>query len=166
MRLGSDLSTSCSRRAAGILVFGPLLRSARSGAPDAGDYLNPVWHCDNADVLAGGYPRTRPRATVALVKCRTHLQRSMNEAVVASARMVDANDWIFARTVDPGRPWTFVLGIGGHAKCDALEAFGRVLHDAQDFYSHSNHSIFPPQAADRRAIAERNCAIGQLDRRA
>jgi hypothetical protein len=31
-------------------------------------------------------------------------------------------------------------GVGGRAKCDAIEGLGRALHGAQDFYAHSNWS--------------------------
>ena len=95
-------------------------------------------HCDNADFLTGRYPRTRAAATVDLLNCRAHLKWRFNQAVAAAGRLLDSSGHIIPREVDLSRPCTFFGGASGRAKCDVLEGFGRALHGAQDFYSHSN----------------------------
>ena len=39
------------------------------GAPDNDELSDPAAHCDNADFVAGGYPRTRDQATASLMDC-------------------------------------------------------------------------------------------------
>ncbi|HEX3305719.1 MAG TPA: hypothetical protein VHS32_05700, partial [Streptosporangiaceae bacterium] len=39
------------------------------GAPDRDELSLPAAHCDNADFLAGDYPRTRDEATTTLLDC-------------------------------------------------------------------------------------------------
>jgi hypothetical protein len=67
------------------------------GAPDSDEVFDPAAHCDGADFLEGGYPRTRA--------------------------------------------------------CATLDAFGRVLHGVQDFYSHSN---WADEADPTRSMGEDN----------
>jgi hypothetical protein len=110
------------------------------GAPDGGANFFTDWHCDDGDFLAGGYPRTRAQATAELLACRAFMQKEFGKAITESARLVDVNNRIVAREVDLTRPCTFVIPLGGRAKCDVYQAFGRVLHAGQDFYSHSNYS--------------------------
>jgi hypothetical protein len=52
--------------------------------------------------------------------------------------MLDSKDNILVRETSlTNNDCTFITG-SGRAKCDAIEGFGRALHGAQDFYSHSN----------------------------
>ena len=108
------------------------------GAPDVDEVLEGAAHCDNADFLAGSYPRTRAQATAELLACRTHLRGRFLQAVTAAERLLDDQGQINSSEVDLSSSCTFVGGISGRAKCDVLEGLGRTLHGAQDFYAHSN----------------------------
>jgi hypothetical protein len=44
------------------------------GAPDTYELSDPAAHCDNADFVAGDYPRTRDQATDSLMDCVNHLR--------------------------------------------------------------------------------------------
>jgi hypothetical protein len=105
------------------------------GAPDSDEIFVPAAHCDNADFLEVGYPRTRLQATAGLVDCVDHLRDRFAEAVDldVECRVFEAAE--------------------GRARCAVLEAFGRVLHGVQDFYAHSN---WADQADPARAIGADN----------
>ncbi|HEU5110311.1 MAG TPA: hypothetical protein VFT95_17355, partial [Micromonosporaceae bacterium] len=110
------------------------------GSPDNpinADFNNPDAHCDDADYMnVAGYPRTRAQATAQFQECVNHLQNMFEHGLASSPDMIDDGeiDWdettLFWDCVFNGQP--------GRAKCEALEGFGRALHGAQDFYSHSN----------------------------
>ena len=54
------------------------------GAPDSDEICGlPAAHCDDADFLQAGYPRTRDQATATLVDCVDHLRGRFGEAVDA-----------------------------------------------------------------------------------
>ena len=52
------------------------------GAPDNDELSDPSAHCDNADFLTGGYPRTRDQATASLVDCVNQMRSRLGEGVV------------------------------------------------------------------------------------
>ena len=107
------------------------------GSPDLTEVSNPAAHCDDADYLAGDYPRTRDEATARLLECVDHLRVRFGEAVDGAKRLLDDEGEVVATEV--GLDADCELGAAEQrAKCVTLEAFGRALHGAQDFYSHSN----------------------------
>ena len=109
------------------------------GAPDADEPLDPSAHCDDADFFAGaGYPQTRAQADAALLSCLQHLRGRFGAGVTDAAGMLTGSGGIsfFQVLLTPG--CTFVGGVRGRAKCNAIDGFGRALHGVQDFYSHSN----------------------------
>ncbi|WP_236572676.1 Het-C domain-containing protein [Streptomyces sp. GS7] len=109
------------------------------GAPDSDETLDSSAHCDNADYLdARGYPRSRRQATEALRGCIAHLQARFRQGVAAARRTLDARGRVTASETRLRSDCTFTLGLGGRAKCEAVEGFGRALHGVQDFYAHSN----------------------------
>ncbi|WP_058041376.1 hypothetical protein [Streptomyces roseifaciens] len=109
------------------------------GAPDTDEVLSPAAHCDNADHLdQPGYARTRDQATKELLACVARLQARFAEGVTAAGSTLAADGTVAAREADLAKDCTFTLGVPGRNKCEAVEAFGRVLHGVQDFYSHSN----------------------------
>jgi len=108
------------------------------GAPDFTEVSNPAAHCDNADFLAGGYPQTREEATARLLDCVHHLRRRFREAVDSAKGLLDEKGQISDPEVDLATDCTLDANGEHRAKCKTLEAFGRALHGAQDFYSHSN----------------------------
>ena len=113
------------------------------GAPDLTEVSNPAAHCDDADFLVGGYPHTRDEATARLLDCVNHLRRRFREATESAKGLLDDKGQIVAAEVnldtdcvlEPTRPRAIATQ---RAKCESLEGFGRALHGAQDFYSHSN----------------------------
>ena len=109
------------------------------GAPDSDEIFVPEAHCDEADFLAiPGYPRTRAQADAALHGCVEHLRMRFHEARDRAEGVLNPDGSLKGPEVDLRTDCTFFLGIGGRAKCNALEGLGRALHGAQDFYSHSN----------------------------
>ncbi|MDQ3740449.1 MAG: VWA domain-containing protein, partial [Actinomycetota bacterium] len=114
--------------------------SGAVGAPDADEIFTSAAHCDDADFLAGAYPRTRAAATAELLACRAHLRVRFMQAATAAAGLLDAAGRIRRSEVDLSSSCTFVGGVSGRAKCNVLEGLGRALHGAEDFYSHSNWS--------------------------
>jgi hypothetical protein len=115
------------------------------GAPDLTEVSNPAAHCDNADFLAGGYPQSREEATARLLDCIHHLRRRFREAVDSAEGLLDERGQISDSEVDLDTDCTLDANDEHRAKCKTLEGFGRALHGAQDFYSHSNWT----DAADR-----------------
>jgi hypothetical protein len=108
------------------------------GAPDNDELSDATAHCDNADFLAGGYPRTREQATASLVACVNHLRGRFGEGVASAEGLLDDQGRVIPDEVnfDPEcNPREFEEN---RAKCASIEGFGRALHGAQDFYAHSN----------------------------
>ena len=99
---------------------------------------DPRAHCDDADYLAGGYPRTRAQATGRLLDCVNHLRGRFREAVGNAAGLLDDQGELVGAEVDLGSDCVLDARSEQRAKCKTVEAFGRTLHGAQDFYSHSN----------------------------
>ncbi|MEU4222279.1 CinY protein [Actinoplanes sp. NPDC026623] len=108
------------------------------GAPDRTEVSVPAAHCDDADYLAGGYPRTRDEASTGLRACVDHLRRRFREAVGLAAGLLDGEGRIMSAEVDLGTDCVLDSADEQRAKCLSLERFGRALHGAQDFYAHSN----------------------------
>jgi hypothetical protein len=108
------------------------------GAPDSDEISDPAAHCDNADFLEAGYPRTREMATAGLLECVDHLRVRFGEAVDAAGGLLDGDGQVIAAEVDVDPECTSREATEQRAKCTFLEAFGRILHGAQDFYAHSN----------------------------
>jgi len=108
------------------------------GAPDNDELSNPAAHCDNADFLAGGYPRVRDEATAALVDCVSHMRARFGESVDSARSLLDDQGDVIAGEVNPDPECNPREDVENRAKCAALEGLGRVLHGAQDFYAHSN----------------------------
>src|SRR5262249_47126073 len=109
------------------------------GSPDSDEFNDPTAHCDDADFLnVAGYPRTRAAASAQLQACVTHLRQRITQGITAANGLLDADGELIGKEVDLKSDCTFFGGIPGRAKCNAIEGFGRALHGAQDFYSHSN----------------------------
>ncbi|WP_405982804.1 CinY protein [Streptomyces sp. NBC_00158] len=124
------------------------------GAPDADQVFTEAAHCDGADYLnAAGYPRSRAQATSALLSCVAHLKGEFDRGVAKADVLVNAAGAVSASDTDLSSDCTFVLGVAGRGKCNAIEGFGRALHGTEDFYSHSN---WADQADSRSAIGVGN----------
>jgi hypothetical protein len=123
------------------------------GAPDSDEIFDPSAHCDNADFLGTDYPRSREQATAGLVDCVDHVRMRFREGVDGAGGLLDDGGQVIEGEVDLAAECRVFEATERRAKCAALEAFGRVLHGVQDFYSHSNWA----DAADpARPIAEDN----------
>ena len=107
------------------------------GAPDNDELSDPAAHCDNADFLEGGYPRTRDQATASLVACVNHLRSRFGEGVEAAQGLLDDQGQVNPGAVNLAAPRSH-RDSEDRAKCLAMEGLGRALHGAQDFYAHSN----------------------------
>jgi len=110
------------------------------GAPDSdGQVLESGAHCDDADFLnAPGYPQSRAAATAALQSCIDRMRGEFRTGIGAAAGLVDADGTPSVEDVVLVTPCVFTGGVAGRAKCNTFQHLGRVLHGAQDFYSHSN----------------------------
>ncbi|MET0522742.1 MAG: CinY protein, partial [Jiangellaceae bacterium] len=108
------------------------------GAPDRTEVSDPTAPCDDADYLDGGYPRARAEATGSLLECVNHLRGRFREAVGDAKDLLDDQGELVGVEVDLGTDCVLDPGPEQRAKCKTIEAFGRALHGAQDFYSHSN----------------------------
>lgn len=109
------------------------------GAPDLDEFFSVVAHCDDADFLdVPGYPQTRAAATATLMGCVNHLRMRFRQGVDGANGLFDSDGELIGSQVDLESDCTFAGGFAGRAKCNAIEGFGRMLHGAQDFYSHSN----------------------------
>ena len=108
------------------------------GAPDSDEILDPAAHCDNADFLPTDYPRSRDVATAGLVDCVNHLRIRFDEGVERAGDLLDADGRVIPGEVNFDTECKVFEGRETRAKCATLEAFGRALHGAQDFYAHSN----------------------------
>ncbi|WP_246278861.1 CinY protein [Phytohabitans rumicis] len=107
------------------------------GAPDLTEISNPAAHCDDADFLVGRYPQTRAEASAKLLDCVNHLRRRFREAIDSAKDLLDDEGQIIGAEVNLGTDCA-LANTEQRAKCESLEGFGRALHGAQDFYSHSN----------------------------
>ena len=59
------------------------------GAPDNDELSDPTAHCDNADFVAGGYPRTRDEATASLLGCFHTLRTDFGQGVDSAKGLLD-----------------------------------------------------------------------------
>lgn len=139
----------------GEWVFGAV------GAPDRSErFLESEPHCDNADRPdLPNYPDNNhfgqpPQAL--LEACRDLAARKLTEAVEEAGAILDSQGRV--RASQTPTDCVFWFGIPGRAKCNALEAFGAVLHVSQDFYSHSNWTDRPDPA--RPVSAENPPGLG------
>ena len=107
---------------------------------------HPDNHCDDADYLPGApYQRTEAeRAVRAIDDCVTLFGRHMDEAVDAAGGLADGGKINFkqADATEPC-PWDLSRSVGieigtPSAKCKVVDGFGRALHAAEDFWSHTN----------------------------
>jgi hypothetical protein len=108
------------------------------GAPDSDEIGNPAAHCDDADFLPNGYPRTREQATARLAACVDHLRTRFREAIVSAGELLDDEGRVRAEEVVLDSDCRFFDNNEGRAKCTSIEGLGRAMHGAQDFYAHSN----------------------------
>lgn len=113
------------------------------GAPDRSDRIfQAASHCDGGDFIdIPGYPRTREQAQAALEACRDQMIKRLDEAVLEAGDLLDANGNL--KPSEIATDCVYVLAIPGRAKCNVLEAFGSILHTAQDFYAHTNWADRP-----------------------
>lgn len=99
-------------------------------------------HCDNGDYVdSPGYPNTQAAARQALINCRAEMDKYMNEAVRDAGKLLLPSGKVNDSEIPTYFSCTYLYANRGptsRAKCNVLEDFGRVLHAAQDFYSHSN----------------------------
>jgi hypothetical protein len=123
------------------------------GAPDSDEVADPAAHCDDADFLEGAYPRTRDQATAGLTDCVDHLRMRLGQAVDEAAALVDDEGQVIEGEVALDPECRMVDAAERRAKCATLQAFGRILHGVQDFYSHSN---WADEADPTRAIGADN----------
>ncbi|HEY0815201.1 MAG TPA: hypothetical protein VGE11_18175 [Pseudonocardia sp.] len=123
------------------------------GAPDRDELSNPAAHCDNADFLAGSYPRTRDQATASLIDCVNQMRAQLGGSADSAKGLLDERGQVIAGEVSLQPECNPREGEEHRAKCASLEGLGRVLHGAQDFYAHSNWA----DAADpARPIGDEN----------
>lgn len=108
------------------------------GSPDSTEISDPAAHCDDADFLVGDYPQTRDEATARLLECVDHLRLRFREAIDSAKGLLDDNGQIVGAEVNLDTDCVLDPKTEQRAKCESLESFGRALHGAQDFYSHSN----------------------------
>ncbi|WP_433379391.1 CinY protein [Actinoplanes sp. CA-142083] len=123
------------------------------GAPDSDEMADPAAHCDNADYLAGGYPQTRDQAAATLTNCVEHLRAQFRRGLDSAEGLLDDEGEVIPEEVTASPECNPKEREETRAKCATIEAFGRVLHGAQDFYSHSN---WADQADPARPIGDDN----------
>ncbi|MEU4425742.1 CinY protein [Actinoplanes sp. NPDC024001] len=123
------------------------------GAPDRTEVSIPAAHCDDADFLAGDYPRTREQATTGLTDCVTHLRRRFQEAVRSAGQLLDDGGGVIGAEVRLDTGCRLAAHGEQRAKCTTLESFGRALHGVQDFYAHSS---WADEADPARPVAADN----------
>ena len=123
------------------------------GAPDSDEISDPAAHCDDADYVVGSYPRTRDAATASLMDCVNHLRTRFREGVDSAKGLLDDQGQVIAGEVNLDSECSSHERGEDRAKCASIEEFGRVLHGAQDFYSHSN---WADQADPARSIGVEN----------
>ena len=88
------------------------------GAPDSDELSDPAAHCDNADFLEGGYPRTRDQATASLVACVNHLRTRFGEGVEAARGLLD----------DQGQVLVAVYSTGAIGRLTPSDVVGYLAH--------------------------------------
>ncbi|QLC23033.1 CinY protein [Parasphingopyxis sp. CP4] len=110
------------------------------GAPDRGrGMLTSYAHCSGGDYLdVPGYPRSRSEAAAILTECRDYMMENMDHAVRDAADLLDSDGNIRSSQIPGFISCTYAGSEHGRAKCNILAHLGRILHAAQDFYSHSN----------------------------
>ena len=123
------------------------------GAPDSDELSDPAAHCDNADSLEGGYPRTRDQATASLVACVNHMRTRFGQGVEAARGLLDDQGRVIPGAVNLQPPCRSRSASEDRAKCLAMEGLGRALHGTQDFYAHSN---WADEADPTRPIGDAN----------
>ncbi|GAA4694218.1 hypothetical protein GCM10023215_34780 [Pseudonocardia yuanmonensis] len=123
------------------------------GAPDSDELSDPAAHCDDADYVAGAYPRTRDQATAALVDCLNHLRMRFGEAVDRARGLLGPDGEVLPTEVGLHPECRSREQREDRAKCATLEAFGRALHGVQDFYAHSN---WADEADPARPVGDEN----------
>jgi hypothetical protein len=110
------------------------------GAPDVDQPLIAAAHCDNSDYLdVPDYPQKPAKRTAALVACADYARQHFFHAVMLARNLLTKSGKLDPAQVEPGScsPVGNLRG-SGPAKCGVLNQFGRALHTAQDFYSHTN----------------------------
>jgi hypothetical protein len=109
------------------------------GAPDSDELSLPAAHCDNADFLAAPeYPRSRDQATATVMGCLDQIRSRFDEGVASTNDLLDGQGNVDRAGTDLATDCKSSGEADGRSKCTSIEAFGRVLHGAQDFYAHSN----------------------------
>jgi hypothetical protein len=116
------------------------------GAPDRDELSLPAAHCDNADFMTGTYPRTRDQATDTLLDCVNQLRLRFREGAESANAILDGKGNVLQEEVGLDTECNSTDAGDARAKCATIEGFGRVLHGAQDFYSHSNWADEPDPA--------------------
>jgi hypothetical protein len=99
---------------------------------------DPAAHCDNADYLSGSYPHTRDTAVAALTNCVEHLRVQFRKGLDSANHLLDEQGEVIPGEVAVSPECNPKERQEKRSKCTTMEAFGRVLHGAQDFYAHSN----------------------------
>jgi hypothetical protein len=138
VRAGTGPDRVCFESRSADQLAGHGKRFGAVGSPDLTEPFNPAAHCDGADYLAGGYPRTRDEATASLRGCVDHLRGRFREATDEAGDLLDAEGAIRPAEVSLDTDCALDSPQEQRAKCRSLESFGRALHGVQDFYSHSN----------------------------
>jgi hypothetical protein len=123
------------------------------GAPDSDELSDPAAHCDDADYVAGDYPRTRDQATASLVDCLNHLRMRFGEGLDSAQYMLGADGEVLAAEVGLNPECRSREQREDRAKCATLEGFGRALHGVQDFYAHSK---WADRADPARPVGDEN----------
>jgi hypothetical protein len=110
------------------------------GAPDRGRLVfRAEAHCDGGDHFnAPGYPQSKSDAQAKIEACRAWMAAELEAAVEAAGDLLDAKGRLRDSELPTVVACRFAGSVKGRAKCNVLERFGRVLHAAQDFYSHTN----------------------------
>jgi hypothetical protein len=141
----SQRPTNCFQQESMNLLSGRPGTFGAVGAPDIPPYLfgNPQNHCDDADynvVGAPNYPQTQAQAHQRLVDCITQAQQRLASAVDFASGLLSngaINPEAGRADVTCGLP-VGVKNADKTAKCSVINQFGRALHTAEDFWSHSN----------------------------
>lgn len=123
------------------------------GAPDSDETTNPAAHCDDADYLAGDYPQAREAAVASLTNCVEHLRARFRAGLDSAKDLLDERGEVIPEEVTVSPECNPREREESRAKCTTIEALGRVLHGAQDFYAHSN---WADQADPSRRIGADN----------
>lgn len=135
------------------------------GAPDRGrGMLTSYAHCSGGDFLdVPGYPRSKAEANAVLSECRDYMARNLSHAVADAANLLNDQGEIRSSQASMRFGCIYRGSTHGRAKCDILSDMGRILHAAQDFYSHSNwvdrsDDTIPINAKNPPGLAQRGAA--------